>query len=203
MGTVLTSPPAPSKMYWWSALATSKRLWHISYQVTSNLLGAYRSFGVFVYSGLADGVGGIGNGSDWFGCYALMTRGYEESYQNTINKTKILNDTAVEYINGIEVIKAFGRRKAPTINLWRRRKRAQAAMWSGCGGAISISALPCLSSGYHDRSASHRRSAIPSWDAGRRYFHSGHSFFSVGLIAPLITVMSYGDDLAKAEYHHR
>ena len=28
--------------------------------------GAYRSFGVFVYSGLADGVGGIGNGSDWF-----------------------------------------------------------------------------------------------------------------------------------------
>ena len=35
--------------------------------------------------------------------------GYEESYQNTVNKTKILNDTAVEYINGIEVIKAFGK----------------------------------------------------------------------------------------------
>ena len=46
-----------------------------------------------------------------FGRYALMTRDYEESYQNTINKTKILNDTAVEYINGIEVIKAFGKAK--------------------------------------------------------------------------------------------
>ena len=38
-----------------------------------------------------------------------MTRGYAESYQNTVDKTKILNDTAVEYINGIEVIKAFGK----------------------------------------------------------------------------------------------
>ena len=44
-----------------------------------------------------------------FGCYAGMTRGYAESYQNTVDKTKILNDTAVEYINGIEVIKAFNR----------------------------------------------------------------------------------------------
>ena len=30
-----------------------------------------------------------------FGCYALMTRGYAESYQNTVDKTKVLNDTAV------------------------------------------------------------------------------------------------------------
>lgn len=44
-----------------------------------------------------------------FGCYLLMIGGYQESYQNTVNKTKILNDTAVEYINGIEVIKAFGK----------------------------------------------------------------------------------------------
>lgn len=44
-------------------------------------------------------------------CYTDFTMmvGYQESFQNTINKTKILNDTAVEYINGIEVIKAFGK----------------------------------------------------------------------------------------------
>ena len=42
-------------------------------------------------------------------CYMGMCIGYEESYKNTIIKTKILNDTAVEYINGIEVIKAFGK----------------------------------------------------------------------------------------------
>ncbi len=43
--------------------------------------------------------------------YSLMMVGAEESFQNTINKTKALNDTAVEYINGIEVIKAFGKTK--------------------------------------------------------------------------------------------
>lgn len=41
--------------------------------------------------------------------YMGMMVGYEESFKNTVKKTKILNDTAVEYINGIEVIKAFGR----------------------------------------------------------------------------------------------
>jgi len=43
--------------------------------------------------------------------FLLMMRGSKGSYQNTIDKTKALNDTAVEYINGIEVIKAFGKSK--------------------------------------------------------------------------------------------
>lgn len=43
--------------------------------------------------------------------YGLMMVGAEESFKNTIEKTKALNDTAVEYINGIEVIKAFGKTK--------------------------------------------------------------------------------------------
>lgn len=43
--------------------------------------------------------------------YCLMMSGSKESFQNTIDKTKALNDTAVEYINGIEVIKAFGKTK--------------------------------------------------------------------------------------------
>ena len=43
--------------------------------------------------------------------FALMMRGSQASYQNTVVKTKALNDTAVDYINGIEVIKAFGKAK--------------------------------------------------------------------------------------------
>ncbi|MCR5716190.1 MAG: ABC transporter ATP-binding protein/permease [Lachnospiraceae bacterium] len=43
--------------------------------------------------------------------FAMMMVGSEESFNNTIVKTKALNDTAVEYINGIEVIKAFGKSK--------------------------------------------------------------------------------------------
>ncbi|MBE5911216.1 ABC transporter ATP-binding protein [Pseudobutyrivibrio sp.] len=38
----------------------------------------------------------------------MMTRSQGE-FEYTIQKTKYLNDTAVEYINGIEVIKAFGK----------------------------------------------------------------------------------------------
>lgn len=43
--------------------------------------------------------------------FMMVLRGSQKSYENTIVKTKALNDTAVEYINGIEVIKAFGKAK--------------------------------------------------------------------------------------------
>lgn len=44
--------------------------------------------------------------------FSIMMAGSGESFNNTIVKTKVLNDTAVEYINGIEVIKAFGKSKS-------------------------------------------------------------------------------------------
>ncbi len=43
---------------------------------------------------------------------SFMMVNMTERFQNAIEKTKILNDTAVEYINGIEVIKAFGKAKS-------------------------------------------------------------------------------------------
>ncbi len=43
--------------------------------------------------------------------FMLMMVGSKKSYENCVDKTKRLNDTAVEYINGIEVIKAFGKAK--------------------------------------------------------------------------------------------
>ncbi|MCR5698077.1 MAG: ABC transporter ATP-binding protein/permease [Treponemataceae bacterium] len=42
----------------------------------------------------------------------FMFKDATRQFQNAIDKTKILNDTAVEYINGIEVIKAFGKSKS-------------------------------------------------------------------------------------------
>lgn len=132
-----------------------------------------------------------------FGCYALMTRGYAESYQNTVTKTKILNDTAVEYINGIEVIKAFGkaqssydkfvvaaREGASCYVEWMRRCNVYFCLAISIFPATMIAVLPI----------------------GGFLFLAGtldaNTFirvilFSVGLVASLITVMSYGDDLAK------
>ncbi len=42
-------------------------------------------------------------------CYTGMMIGYEESYGRTVVATKNLNDIAVEYIGGIQVIKAFSK----------------------------------------------------------------------------------------------
>ena len=132
-----------------------------------------------------------------FGCYALMTRGYEESYQNTINKTKILNDTAVEYINGIEVIRAFGKAQSSYDKFvvaakegascyveWMRRCNIYFCLAMSIFPATMIAVLPI--GGLLFRAG--------TLDAGT---FIQVILFSVGLIAPLITVMSYSDDLAK------
>ena len=45
-------------------------------------------------------------------CFMSMFSGYNEKFQRTVTATKALNDTAVEYISGIEVIKVFGKAKS-------------------------------------------------------------------------------------------
>lgn len=129
--------------------------------------------------------------------YMGMMIGYEESFKNTVVKTKILNDTAVEYINGIEVIKAFGkaqnsyekfkvaaREGADCYIEWMRR----------CNVFFSIAMVlfPCT--------------AISVVPIGGLFMKNGSLtladfvlciILSLGLTTPLITVMSYSDDIGK------
>ena len=129
--------------------------------------------------------------------YTGMMIGYEESFKNTVTKTKILNDTAVEYIGGIEVIKAFGKAQnsyekfkiaakegADCYIEWMRR----------CNVFFSIAMVlfPCT--------------AISVVPVGGLFMKNGSLMvsdfvlcviLSLGLIAPLITVMSYSDDIGK------
>lgn len=131
------------------------------------------------------------------GAFCGMKIGYEESYSNTVNKTKILNDTAVEYINGIEVIKAFGKAQnsydkfvvaakegASCYVEWMRRCNVFFCAAMSVFPATMLGVLPI----------------------GGLLFRSGSLsaevfiqviLFSVGLIASLITVMSYNDDLSR------
>lgn len=132
-----------------------------------------------------------------FSCYALMTRGYAESYQNTVLKTKALNDTAVEYINGIEVIKAFGKAQSSYDKFviaaregagcyveWMRRCNIYFCLAMAIFPATMLAVLPI--GGLLFR--------VGTLDS---YTFIQAILFSVGLMASLITVMSYGDDLAK------
>ena len=116
-------------------------------------------------------------------------------YQATINNTKALNNTAVEYINGIQVIKVFGKTKS---SYERFVKDAHAAAGAFIGWmrasiipftfamvvmpATMVSVLPI--GGLLEKGGT----------------LSGQDFvtviiLSVGLITPLITLMSYSDDI--------
>ena len=129
--------------------------------------------------------------------YMGMMIGYEDNYKNTVVKTKILNDTAVEYINGIEVIKAFGKaensyekfvvaaKEGATCYIeWMRKcnKFFSIAMVLTHCTAISVIPIGGLFVKAGSLSVSNFLLCI---------------ILSLGLIAPLITVMSYSDDIAK------
>ncbi len=70
-------------------------------------------------------------------CFMSMFSGYNEKFQRTVTATKALNDTAVEYISGIEVIKAFGSPKPATQSLSPPQRRARTASSTGCGAVCS------------------------------------------------------------------
>lgn len=130
-------------------------------------------------------------------CYSLMMIGYESRYQNAIIKTKTLNDTAVEYINGIEVIKAFGKTKNSYERFVKAAKEGAACYveWMRhCNIPFSFAMVltPCT--------------ALTVLPFGGMFVTNGTLnasdfimliILSVGLIQPLITCMSYSDDIAK------
>lgn len=130
-------------------------------------------------------------------CYMGMCIGYEESYRNTIVKTKALNDTAVEYINGIEVIKAFGKAEssyekfvvaakegAACFVEWMRRCNVFMSLATSIFPATLITVLPFGGMFYQNGTL------------------SATSFImiiilSLGIVGPIITCASYSDDMAK------
>ena len=129
--------------------------------------------------------------------FLLMMRGGRESYQNAVVKTKALNDTAVEYIGGIEVIKAFGKAKtsyekfgvaakegADCFIEWMRRCNVYQNLAMVLMPATLMALLPF----------------------GVSYFMKGSVtasdllmliILSLGLITPFIMAASYMDDMTK------
>lgn len=130
-------------------------------------------------------------------CYCAMMIGYEKSYHNTVVKTKILNDTAVEYINGIEVIKAFGKAKSSYERFVVAAKEGASCFieWMrSCNIPFSVAMIlaPCT--------------MVTVLPLGGLFVMKGSLaatdmiqiiILSVGLIQPIITCMSYSDDLAR------
>lgn len=130
-------------------------------------------------------------------CYAAMMKDYEKDYSNYINKNKILNATAVEYVAGIKVIKAFNQsaksyekfskaanEAAHSAIDWMDKCNVYFSMAMSVFPSVLVAVLPIGSIFYMNGSL------------------SAEKFISIiilalGVIGPLITAMSYSDDLAK------
>ena len=130
-------------------------------------------------------------------CFVTMFNRYEEKFQRTIKSTKALNDTAVEYINGIEVIKAFGQSKTSYAKFVSAAKE---------GADCFIDWMQSCIFGQSAGMAIFPSTLIGILPIGCLLFMKGsltaETFVTVivlsfGVMQPLITAYSYTDDLAQ------
>ncbi len=130
-------------------------------------------------------------------CFLSMFNGYEAKFQRAVNATKALNDTAVEYINGIEVIKAFGQSKTSYVKFVSAAKE---------GADCFIEWMRSCIFGQTAGMAIFPSTLIGILPVGCLLFLGGsltvETFLTViilsfGIMQPLITAFSYTDDLAQ------
>ncbi len=170
---------------------------HIVPEFTANILLPVIMF-IYILSldwrlGLANLVGAV-IGLIFMAIMMYKSRG---GYELSVRKTKKLNDTAVEYINGIEVIKAFGktgssyekfvvaaREGADVFIDWMRR-----CIWPQAG---TMTFLPATFLGVLPIGLLLVRNGSVSPEG---FITS--IILSTGLITPLVVAFSYTDDLLK------
>ena len=128
----------------------------------------------------------------------FMMTNMTERFNNAIEKTKILNDTAVEYINGIEVIKAFGKSKSSYekfVVAAREGSDCYVEWMRDCIWPFTIAFVIAPST------------LLAVLPIGGFFFLGGTLsavnfitiiILSMSVIQPLLVVYSYHDDLAKA-----
>lgn len=180
--------------------AMETTLAHLIPEMTSNLIGAIVMLVLIFVMDWRMGLAMMIVVPLGLGCFSLMMRGYEERYNNTIVKTKALNDTAVEYINGIEVIKAFGQSKTSYQKFVIAAKEGADCFidWMrGClfGQTAGMAIFPATLIGI-----------IP---VGCLLYMNGSlsdvKFLSIiimsfGVMQPIMTAFSFTDDLTQVQY---
>ena len=127
--------------------------------------------------------------------FAVMMGGSQKFYEHAVEATKTLNNTSVEYSGGIQVIKVFGKTKSGYARFVRDAYEAANSYISWMRYYIlpmtfSLAIMPAT--------------LLPVLPIGGLLARGGtlsSSHFvmiiilSVGLVTPLITLMSYGDDI--------
>ena len=134
-----------------------------------------------------------------FICYMLMMFGYEENYSRTVRATKALNAVTTEYINGIEVIKVFGKAQSSYEKFAAAAKESAASFvdWMRKCNVYMTFAM-CIM-------PATMLSVLPI--GGIMTMHGTINtadfitiiILTVGLIEPLLGIMSYSDDIAQMD----
>ena len=130
-------------------------------------------------------------------CYIGMMTGSAKFYERTVRATKDLNNTAVEYINGIQVIKVFGKTKSSYEKFVKDAKEAANSYidWMRSSMMPFTFAMVIMPS-----------TMISVLPIGGLLVKAGTLspsdfatiiILAVGVIAPIITCMSYSDDIRK------
>ena len=170
---------------------------HLLPEMTSNIVGALAVLVLLFIEDWRMGLSMLIVVPLGAGCFMSMFSGHEEKFQRTVTSTKALNDTAVEYISGIEVIKAFGQSKTSYAKFVSAAKEGADCFidWmrgSLFGQAAGMAILPSTLLGI-----------LPV--GCLLYMHgtlSAETFLAVivlsfGVMQPLITAFSYTDDIAQ------
>ena len=112
LGTVLEKPSGSYKNVIVERVdSVETTLAHIVPEMTSNIVGAIAVLVLLFAVDWRMGLSMLVVLPLGILCFMTMFNGYEAKFHRAVTATKNLNDTAVEYINGIEVIKAFGQSK--------------------------------------------------------------------------------------------
>ena len=129
--------------------------------------------------------------------YFGMMLDYKPSFERTVQTTKDLNDAAVEYIDGIEVIKAFGKTESSYAKFTKAAMAYADSFISWMKRCSIFHALMMVVTPY---------TLLTVLPFGAHYVANGTLaisdfviciILSLGIVGPLITVGSYTDDLGK------
>ncbi len=134
-----------------------------------------------------------------FASYGGMMINYRPNFERTVKATKELNDAAVEYIDGIEVIKAFGKTESSYAKFTDAAGEYADSFIHWMRGCAVFHALAMTVTPY---------TLLTVLPFGARHVAAGTLslsdfilcvILSLGIVGPLITVMSYTDDLGKID----
>ena len=198
LGTVLEKPSGSYKNVIVERVdSVETTLAHIVPEMTSNIVGAIAVLVLLFAVDWRMGLSMLVVLPLGILCFMTMFNGYEAKFHRAVTATKNLNDTAVEYINGIEVIKAFGQSKTSYARFVSAAKEGadcfidwmRSCIFGQSAGMaifpstlVGILPIVCLLSMNGSLAADQLISVI---------------VLSFGVMQPLITAYSYTDDLAQ------